>query len=88
MFRIKYGRDDSRRGDAITRDEVIEYLRGLSHKDYEKLTKITNVYREADESVRVILAGSKKAAREQERELDDSSVDDIEEMEQQLLDEG
>lgn len=88
MFRIKYSRDDSSRGGAITRDEVIEYLRGLSHKDYEKLTKITNVYREADESVRVILAGSKKAAREQERELDDSSVDDIEEMEQQLLDEG
>jgi hypothetical protein len=47
---------------------VIDWLRELTEKDYEKVIKIVEVYREADEKVKVIELGSKKALKESKKE--------------------
>lgn len=47
---------------------VIDWLRELTEKDYEKLIKIVDIYREGDEKVKVIELGSKKALKESQKE--------------------
>jgi hypothetical protein len=53
---------------SIEREEVIDYLRHLSAKEYKDLNQIVEIYRTADEEVAVVEAGSKKALREQQKE--------------------
>ena len=48
---------------------VIEWLRNLDSKEYDKVLKIVEIYREADEKVKVVELGSKKAVREAEKEV-------------------
>lgn len=47
---------------------TIEWLRNLDSKEYDKVLKIVEIYREADEKVKVVELGSKKAVRESEKE--------------------
>lgn len=47
---------------------VIEWLRNLDSKEYDKVLKIVEIRREADEKVKVIELGSEKAVRELEKE--------------------
>ena len=47
---------------------VIDYLRELSDEKYKKIIKVVEIYREADEKVKVIELGSKKAVKESQKE--------------------
>lgn len=47
---------------------VIEWLRNLDSKEYDKVLKIVEIRREADEKVKIIELGSEKAVRELEKE--------------------
>lgn len=47
---------------------TIEWLRNLDSKEYDKVLKIVEIRREADEKVKVVELGSKKAVRESEKE--------------------
>lgn len=47
---------------------TIEWLRNLDSKEYDKVLKIVEIRREADEKVKIIELGSKKAVRESEKE--------------------
>lgn len=47
---------------------TIEWLRNLDSKEYDKVLKIVEICREADEKVKVVELGSKKAVRESEKE--------------------
>lgn len=51
------------------RKYVIEWLRKLDVKSYDKVIRVVDTYREADEKVKVIELGSKKAVREAEKEV-------------------
>lgn len=62
--------------DEDDRNYVIDWLRQLTDKDYEKILKIVEIRREADDQVRIVEAGSKKAAKELEKE--EQTDDDIE----------
>lgn len=56
---------------------VIEWLRELDSKAYEKIIKVVETYREADEKVKIIEFGSKKAVREAEKEeVEDKELDE------------
>lgn len=50
------------------RDFVIQWLRNRTGKDYEKDIKVVETYRDADEKVKIIELGSKKAVKELEKE--------------------
>ena len=50
------------------RQWVIDWLQNLDSKEYDKVLKIVEIRREADEKVKVIEFGSKKAVRESEKE--------------------
>lgn len=47
---------------------TIEWLRNLDSKEYDKVLKIVEIRREADEKVKIVELGSKKAVRESEKE--------------------
>lgn len=47
---------------------TIEWLRNLDSKEYDKVLKIVEIRREADEKVKIVEFGSKKAMRESEKE--------------------
>lgn len=62
--------------ETVTFDEqqfVIEWLRNMSKQDYNKTLKIVDIYREADEKVKIIEFGSKKAVQTQEQETEEFS---------------
>lgn len=50
------------------REFVIEFLREQSDKEFEKIIKIVEIYREADEKVKIVELGSKKAVKESQKE--------------------
>ncbi len=47
---------------------TIKWLRNLDSKEYDKVLKIVEILREANEKVKVVELGSKKAVRESEKE--------------------
>jgi hypothetical protein len=53
---------------ADERQDVIDYLRHATDKDYKDVLKIVDIYRDADEQVAIVEAGSKKALREAQKE--------------------
>jgi hypothetical protein len=61
---------------------VIDRLRGLAKKDYDKIIKTVEIYREADESVGIVEAGSKRAFMESRKE-----DGEIESLENEIFDE-
>lgn len=62
----------------ITDKEVIEYLRNVTSDKYSEIKQIVDIYRDADEQIAIVKAGSKRKYQEQlreqkkQQELDDS----------------
>jgi hypothetical protein len=57
---------------------VIDWLREQTDKDYDKVIKVVEIYREADEAAKVVELGSKKAVKEaQKEEQADAELDDM-----------
>ena len=53
--------------------DTIDYLRGLDKKEYEKIIRKTEIYREADEAVAKL--DSKKVAKKAQELIEDEFVE-------------
>lgn len=50
------------------REYILQWMRDLPSKEYDKFMKIVEIYRDADERAKVVELGSKKAVRELEED--------------------
>lgn len=57
------------------REITLHFLRQASKSEYEKVLKIAEIYRKADEDVAIVEAGSKKAYREATK--DDETISGV-----------